>query len=135
MLNDLGPQEAGGLSVLVVEDEVLIALDLKMTLKENGHSVSGPVGTVEGALRLLEREQPDVAVLDVNLGDQLVIPVARCLRRLNVPYVLSSSYLTIDCEGSEILTEVENVGKPFEEERLLEALSRAVAAGVDGLLS
>jgi selenocysteine lyase/cysteine desulfurase len=71
---------------------------------ESGHTVAGPVGTVEAALRLLERERPDVAALDVNLGSQKVTPVAERLRSLNIPFVLSSAYTIFDCEGDEVLT-------------------------------
>ncbi|WP_246100466.1 hypothetical protein [Cereibacter sediminicola] len=59
----LQPQRSGGLFVLVVEDDFLIALDLQMMLEDAGHSVLGPVGTVEAALRLLDSAHPDVATL------------------------------------------------------------------------
>jgi DNA-binding response OmpR family regulator len=68
-------------SVLVVEDEFIIAMDLKFTLEEHGWRVIGPVATVAGALRLLDVERPTAALLDVNLGSELVTPVAEALRR------------------------------------------------------
>ncbi|MGN7871534.1 hypothetical protein [Paracoccus sp. 22332] len=52
------------ISVLIVEDEMMIALDVQMMLEDNGYAVLGPVGSVEGALRLLDDTRPDVAVLD-----------------------------------------------------------------------
>ena len=68
-------------TVLIVEDEFLIAMDLKQVLEQHGWRVIGPVATVRGALRLLEDELPSVAVLDVNLGNEFVTPLQRpCTR-------------------------------------------------------
>jgi CheY-like chemotaxis protein len=68
-------------TVLIVEDEFLIAMDLKLLLEHHGWRVMGPVATVRDALRLLEDELPSVALLDVNLGNELVTPVADSLKR------------------------------------------------------
>ena len=53
--------------VLVVEDELLLALDLELLLQRHGFRVLGPAATVAEALRLLEGGTPDAALLDVNL--------------------------------------------------------------------
>ncbi|TIV23485.1 MAG: response regulator, partial [Mesorhizobium sp.] len=66
-------------TVLIVEDEFLIAMDLQSMLERRGWRVIGPVGSVAAAFRLLERERPAVALLDVNLGNELVTPVAEQL--------------------------------------------------------
>ncbi|MCE6967381.1 response regulator [Cereibacter sphaeroides] len=116
------------MSVLVVEDEFLIALDLQMMLEDAGHSVVGPAGTVEAALQLLEGIPPDVAALDLNLHGQLVVPVAVRLRGLQIPFVLASAYASSGFDGSEVLAGVENVGKPIHPRRLLDALGRAIGS-------
>lgn len=113
-------------SVLVVEDEVLIALDVQMMLEDNGYQVLGPVGSVEGALRLLDALRPHAAVLDGNLNGRPVIPVARRLRSLEIPFVLSSTYDIFTFDGSEVLTGAENVQKPVSENRLIAALQWAL---------
>lgn len=110
------------MSVLVVEDEFLIAMDVKMILEENGHTVLGPAASVESALNLLKDARPDVALLDLNLRGQLVFPVAERLRSLDVPLILTSAYGSIDFEGSEVVADAENIGKPVCEYRLLQAL-------------
>ena len=117
------------LSVLVVEDEFLIALDLEMILRTHGHTVAGLVGSIEAALSLLEDGRPDVAVLDVSLRGKPVVPVARRLLVLHIPFVLASAYRTFDFDGAEALTGADNVGKPISKHRLLDALDRAVTAG------
>lgn len=76
-------------------------------------------------MRLLAHHQPDLAVLDVNLNGHPVVPVAKRLRSLQIPFVLASAYDRFDFEDSEVLEEVENIGKPFTDRQLLAALERA----------
>ena len=119
------PRPAGRL-VLVVEDEFLIAMDLELLLQEHGWRVLGPAATVAEALRLLQGETPDVALLDINLQGELVTPVAEELRARSVPFVLASAY-----DGHKLgvvaLAEAPSIGKPTDERRLLAALRQAVA--------
>ena len=114
--------------VLVVEDEFLIAMDLECLLERHGWRVLGPAATVAAALRLLEQseEPPDAALLDVNLQDELVTPVAAALRARGVPFVLASAYERVDLLVPA-LAGVPNLGKPTDERRLLAALAQAVA--------
>lgn len=117
---------SGSLTVLVVEDELLIGMDVEMILEQNGHGVLGPAPSIDAALDLLKEGRPDVALLDMNLRGQLVFPVAERLRSLNIPFVLASAYESVDFEGNKAVAGAENVGKPINERRLLEALNRAV---------
>ena len=100
-------------------------MDLELTLEQHGWRVLGPAASVDQALRLLdEGELPDVAVLDVNLCGELVTPVAAALKGRGVPFVLASAYDPFD-PIAPALAEAVNVGKPFDEGRLLAALTRA----------
>ncbi len=113
--------------VLVVEDEFLIAWDLELLLVRHGWRVLGPAATVAQALHLLDGgSQPTVALLDVNLGGELVTPVAAALRARGVPFVLASAYDRVDL-AVPALARAPNVGKPTDAARLLAALARAVA--------
>ena len=113
--------------VLVVEDEALIALHLEFILKRHGWRVLGPAASVGQALRLLDAgELPDVAVLDVNLQGEPVVPVADALRMRGVPFVLASAY-HVPAQAAAALAGAPNIGKPTGERRLLAALARAVA--------
>jgi two-component SAPR family response regulator len=120
------PQDAPlrGLAVLIVEDEFLIAMNLEAILERYGAHVLGPVASVTEALRLLETESPDLAVLDVHLNDGLVTPVAEALRRRTIPYVLASAYSATDFAGNEALANVPNVGKLTRERELIRALDQ-----------
>jgi two-component system, response regulator PdtaR len=120
------PPPSSGRLVLVVEDELLIAMDLEQLLRRHGWRVLGPAATVAGALRLLAGETPDVALLDVNLGSEPVTPVAEALRARGVPFVLASAY-HVPAQAAAALAGAPNIGKPTGERRLLAALARAVA--------
>ena len=111
-------------TVLVVEDEFLIAMDLQLLLEKSGWRVIGPVGTVRGALQLLNEELPAVALLDVNLGSEMVTEVAEALRDRTVPFAVATAYERPDLVGGNVLAGAPNVGKPTTAARLLPALDR-----------
>ncbi|RUX16216.1 response regulator [Mesorhizobium sp. M2A.F.Ca.ET.037.01.1.1] len=111
-------------TILIVEDEFIIAMDLKVMLERLGWRVLGPVARVAHALRLLEDELPTVALLDVNLGDHLVTPVAEALRGRGVPFAVASAYDKPELFGGAVLVGVPNVGKPTSEWSLLEVLPK-----------
>lgn len=115
-------------TVLIVEDEFLIAMDLQMLLEGHGWRVMGPVATVRAALHLLEVELPSVGLLDVNLGNEFVTPVAEALKERDVPFLVASAYDRPEQYGGEILAGATNVGKPTDERRLLKALEGLVNA-------
>jgi DNA-binding response OmpR family regulator len=81
-----------GLSVLIVEDEELIADMLVEVLQDEGFRVVGPAARVGDALALVERDPPDVAVLDVSLGQERSFPIARMLAERGIPFVFMTGY-------------------------------------------
>jgi CheY-like chemotaxis protein len=114
-----------GLKVLVVEDEMLIAIDIEDILRRGGAQVLGPVPTVRQGLHLLQTEPLDVALLDVHLRDGLVTRLAEALRSRSIPYVVSTAYNEADLAGIEVLADVPKVGKPAREQHLVVALAKA----------
>jgi CheY-like chemotaxis protein len=76
--------------ILIVEDEPYIALELKALVEEAGGKVLGPVGSVHGALALLEMHVVAAALLDIQLSDGDVTPVARALVTRGIPVVFQS---------------------------------------------
>ncbi|MBM3604164.1 MAG: response regulator [Alphaproteobacteria bacterium] len=114
--------------ILIVEDEPILAIDLRYIFQDNGYAVLGPATSVDMALRLLNSARPDVAVLDVNLRGQTVTPVAERLRNLQIPFFLSSAYEAEQLQAIDLLANRENVRKPFNEEQLLAAARRALGA-------
>jgi CheY-like chemotaxis protein len=77
-------------SVLIVEDESLIAMMLEDFLDSLGHSLAGTCDTVPDALTRVEQGGFDVAILDVNLNGQRVWPVADRLAAKGIPYILAT---------------------------------------------
>ncbi len=78
------------ISVLIVEDEPLIALDLAMAVEEARGKVIGPAGSVCEALTLMEQHLVQAAILDVNLSDRDVTPIAELLIGGGVPVIFCS---------------------------------------------
>lgn len=76
--------------ILIVEDDPLIAFDLKTSVEDAGGTVVGPVGSVRAALKLLESADVAAAILDVQLNDGDVTPVAALLNENGIPIVLQS---------------------------------------------
>jgi len=80
-----------GLRVLVVENDEMNAMLLELQLAQAGASVVGPAATADEALRLLEDQGPDLAVLDFRLGGGLTSePVADSLSRQGIPFVVAT---------------------------------------------
>jgi len=83
-----------GKRVLVVEDEMLIALDTVDKLKNSGCTVLGPALRLEAAMALTRGERLDAAVLDVYLAGYFVWPVAEALASRNVPFIFLTGFGT-----------------------------------------
>jgi two-component SAPR family response regulator len=81
-----------GLRVLVVEDQMLIAEILEDCLEGLACQVIGPTGTVDAALKLMQVNTIDAAILDVNLGQEMVYPVAEQLEAQNIPFIFTTGY-------------------------------------------
>lgn len=73
-------------SVLVVEDEILIAADLEYILLDGGLSVIGPCASLDEAMAAIETSTPDFALLDCDLAGVSSMPLARELRRRAIPF-------------------------------------------------
>jgi DNA-binding response OmpR family regulator len=108
--------ELSGLRILVVEDEPLIAMDLKDVLRDSGCSVVGPALTLKQGMRLAENETVDGAILDVNLGGETVFPLADALAGRAIPFAYLTGYSTMlrPCnDGGPVLQ------KPYRNQDLL----------------
>lgn len=81
-----------GKSVLIVEDQMLIALDLENILGDHGMIVTATATSLREALVYLGKERPDCAVLDVNLGEESSAPIARHLIEIGVPFIFATGY-------------------------------------------
>lgn len=116
-----------GRSIIVVEDEYLIATELKRWLQEAGVEVLGPVPSVEQALDLIEDHRLDAAVLDINLGDgNTTYPVADRVDVLRVRYLFATGEVHRARPGG--YTNPPLLEKPYSKSDLLHVLSGLIAA-------
>ncbi|WP_137131021.1 response regulator [Rhizobium sp. FY34] len=113
--------------VLVVEDELFIAMEIGDALFEAGFEVLGPASSVDNALALLRTTRPDAAVLDVNLGREKVTPVALYLKSQGVPFVLATAGSPGELAQDPVFCNVDNLGKPTSMTELVEKI-RSLAA-------
>lgn len=81
-----------GNQVMVVEDEALVAMALRESLSELGYSVVGPFSRMSEAILALRSLRIDAAVLDVNLGGEVVYPLADVLAADHVPFIFVTGY-------------------------------------------
>lgn len=82
----------GTVRLLIVEDQFMAALALVHAVEQMGVQVVGPAPTVDDALRLIEENECDAALLDINLGSETVEPVARRLEDMGCPFVFVTGY-------------------------------------------
>jgi CheY-like chemotaxis protein len=81
-----------GNRILVVEDEALVAMALCETLKELGYLVIGPFSRISEAIGALRTNDVDAAILDINLGGEMVYPLADVLAEARIPFVFVTGY-------------------------------------------
>ena len=112
--------------VLLVEDEPLVAMMMTQMIADLGGEVIGPFGTLGEALEGLP-DAIDAALLDVNVGGELVYPLADRLAARGTPITFLTGYdsRSIDTRfaGSSVLT------KPIDEPDLVSALNASFADG------
>jgi CheY-like chemotaxis protein len=109
-----------GLKILVVEDEVLVALMIEDMLLDLECEVVGSARNVADALSLLDGRLIDGAVLDLNLGGETVYPVAEALAASGIPFVFLTGYGAAGIDLS--FSRVPAIAKPFH----LPALEKAL---------
>ena len=116
----------GQRSILVVEDEPLIAMMLEDFLESLGHSVTATCESVADALAVADKGGFDLAILDVNLKGESVWPVAARLREKNVPFVIATGG-HVDPPPAEFAN-VPVIEKPYTVDRVTPALEAAFTA-------
>ena len=112
--------------ILVVEDEMMIAMMLEDMLSEMGHEVVGVAPNLKIALVLAAQEQFDVAILDINLAGERSFPVARLLRERGLPFLFATGYGTLGLDAS--FREAVTLKKPFQMEELALAIEAVMVA-------
>jgi DNA-binding response OmpR family regulator len=115
-------QAIAGTTILLAEDEYLLADDLARDLVEHGLTVLGPVATLDAALAAVAEQRPDLAVLDINLRGRSVFPLADLLQARQVPFIFATGY-DVDAIPDRFAT-VPRHGKPLQTRELLAVLDK-----------
>ena len=89
-------ENLAGFRILVVEDEYFLAIEIEDALTTAGAEVIGPISDLEGAMAQVRDDGFDLAVLDINLGGDLVYPIADALKERDVPFLFASAYTSAD---------------------------------------
>jgi two-component SAPR family response regulator len=85
-------RDLAGCRILVVEDEMLIALMIEEAVLGLGCTVVGPAGKLSTALALMADQTFDAAILDVTIRGEKIYPVAEELIKRDIPFVFASGY-------------------------------------------
>jgi CheY-like chemotaxis protein len=115
-----------GRRILVVEDEILLALDLELFLESQGSNVLGSANSVKAALAMVEAEHPDAVTLDMNLNGESSAPVAAALQERGIPFVFVTGNDRTDLDYPAF-DDVPLVRKPYDAVELVQRLVQLLA--------
>lgn len=116
---------AHGPTVLIVEDEALIAMDIQALLENAGYSVLGLANSPAAAMALFSKKQPDLALLDINLGGQDILETASAFSAQGIEIVFLTGHSAKKLP--EALRHHPLVAKPYMPDKLLEVIKAALA--------
>ncbi len=120
------PAALDGVTALLVEDNMIMALDAEQILLENGVSNVHTAMGLSDAHRIVETEAIDVALLDVNLGRETSFSLIEPLNKRNIPYVFVTGYGE-DLElPSGVMAGTLTIKKPYVANDMLSALATAL---------
>lgn len=119
-----------GVRVMIVEDEALVALEIRDIVTDLGGIVTAIAHHPEQALAKLHETEIDCAILDVNLAGTLSYQVGAALRKRNIPFVYCTAYADAASVFPPIAS-APRLGKPVQREELRETLARVLASHRD----
>ncbi|MFO1484483.1 MAG: response regulator [Verrucomicrobiaceae bacterium] len=114
--------------ILIVEDEGIVARDLKRRLEKQGFAITGIADNAAAAMQLAEQDPPDLVLMDIIIqGDRDGITTAHELRvRLDVPVVFLTAHSdTATVQRAKAALPYGYLVKPFEERELLTTIEMA----------
>ena len=118
--------EFDGLTALIVEDQLLIAMDLEQILKDAGVRVLATLASTREAIDFLQQYSPHFAILDVDLGEETCEPIARLMLKQQTPFLFATGYDDTGIIPAD-LAAVPVVHKPFDRRAILDSLRAALS--------
>lgn len=117
------------ISVLIVEDEPIIASDIEFTLKKDDYTIVGIAHSSTKAIDLLHRTSPDIVLLDIAIqGDKDGIEIAHLINeKYKVPFVYITSFSDRETlERAKSTLPYGYIVKPFKDRDIISAIEMAV---------
>jgi len=116
-------------SILIVEDDGIIAEDISSLLKVSGFSVAGVAHDGASALDLLASRNPNFAILDIHIGSGMSgLDIAQVIHnKYKIPYIFLTSFdddATLDAAQEQ--SPYGYLVKPFQERTLLTTIKTAL---------
>lgn len=113
------------LKILIIEDNNLIALNLKEQLKGLGHNIIKIVSNGKNAIKLTEETNPDLILMDIQLKGELDgIETAQIIKdKYNTPLIYLTAYHTNELlDRAQKTQPIAYITKPYEEKELQTAI-------------
>ena len=116
--------------VLIVEDEIIVAEDVRSKLIGKGYQVTGIVDTFDKALESVKANQPDIMILDIRIkgeitGVETAIILASQFEK-HIPVVFLTAFSESEFPVLKALEQYTFIKKPFTEEALFDAIEKAL---------
>ena len=117
------------LKILIVEDEAIVAMEIKHRIEKMGHFVSGVAAFGEKAVQLAEETKPDLALMDINLKGKMNGIEAAI--KIGTSFLIPSIFITAFADDKTVSqikesTPYECLFKPFMETELKSAIERTM---------
>lgn len=115
------------LSIMLLEDEYLIALDAEHNFETLGVKSVRVVNTLAAAAAIAEAGDVDVAILDLNINGEMSYEVAEMFRKKGIPIVFASGYELRNRVDPDLEDAAVHLRKPYTSEGLKDALVAALS--------
>ena len=115
--------------ILIVEDEILVADNIKKTIEKNGYDVASLAVSGEKALQIAEEEKPDLVLMDIVIKGEMdgIITAERISKQFGIPVIFLTAYSDEDTFKRAKITEPFGyITKPFERRQLCMAIEMAL---------
>ena len=116
------------IKILIVEDNLLFALELEMLIKEIGYSVAGRVDNSNEALEIINQCPPDLILMDIEIkGNLNGIEIAKLISPSKIPVLFITSLGTPDIyEQVKVINNLGFLVKPIDKYSLITTINLAI---------
>ncbi len=113
-------------SVMVLEDNMIIGLDLEQTVKDLGFGAVYTAASVREAMSILDKQDIDFAILDINLGNETSFKVAKRMKEDGQPFLFLTGYNELRQDAMSDFGDIPVVSKPLQKSALQKHLNGLV---------